>query len=760
MAKQRSWESQFEKIEQLGEGGNAEVYRVKHNTTGQEYALKDLVQGGPEKRSRFLEEIFIMREYGSTITGILPILYYSEEKYWYTMPIAIPVMKYIKIKKLNIKEIITYTIDLCDTLIGLHKKGISHRDIKPSNIYFYDQRFYFGDFGLVDFPESKIDFTKSDKGLGAIFTIAPEMKRNPKDADGKKADVFSFAKTVWMFLSEDEKGFDGVYNYADPQFGLHYIKKYKDEHLVELEELLTDATNNDPSERPTISEFKDRLINWLEIYSDHYKSQLSDWTFLSHQLFGNTPPESSSWSDCKDIVRVLNTIGNTPAYNHMFFHNQGGLDFSNAELAAEDGCIKLYDTIGFCYIVKPRKLHFEGFKNNYRWNYFLLELDNLPPIFEPCVSDEEYLVEDVPAHYVSAQFAQYGVYDYDTGLPLPEGYRIVYRYTKGKFLIVMKAGPYNMINSAYDGRHGDCSCDEFRDYIGSLINLYSEVYERIKQANLHENYSDSYVERKILSASQFNRNPFKEECETEISAGANLEEIRKAKLFIDKNFLNFDFRNVFVSYNPPSDPKIKFIFKFIPPREEVVSVFERLNETAFFVCKDGKIKKINLKCEEEQCYCVYSRDIAIHIKNLLEEDIQKTLENNNQALLESYEHCFSIQLVKIGKPSHLFTKKEVEDIMRSADDRLSNQLVIDEDGYARIISDNTSGYLYPVRHETWNAGNVYVGKYSDLSTLDDDYISSLEGWLLYLKTGRKQYIDYIDGTKDEKNLIQQIKEYY
>ena len=56
-----------------------------------------------------------------------------------------------------------------------------------------------------------------------------------------------------MFLSDDEKGFDGVYNYADPQFSLYYIKKYKNEHLVELEELLTDATNNNPSERPIIS---------------------------------------------------------------------------------------------------------------------------------------------------------------------------------------------------------------------------------------------------------------------------------------------------------------------------------------------------------------------------------------------------------------------------------------------------------------------------------------------------------------------------
>lgn len=759
MAKQRDWESQFEKIEQLGEGGNAEVYRVKHNATGQEYALKDLVKGGTEKRSRFLEEIHIMREYGSTITGILPIFYYSEDKYWYAMPVAMPVMQYIKIKKLNIKEIITYTIALCDTLIGLHNEGISHRDIKPSNIYFYNQKFYFGDFGLVDFPESENDFTKSDKGLGAIFTIAPEMKRNPKDADGKKADVFSLAKTVWMFLSDDEKGFDGVYNYADPQFGLHYIKNYKEAHLVELEELLTDATKNDPSERPTISEFKDRLIDWLTVYSDHYKSQLSDWTFLSHRLFGNTPPESSSWSDCKDIVRVLNIIGNTPAYNHMFFHNKGGLDFSSAELAAEEGCIKLYDTIGYCHIVKPRKLHFEGFKNNYRWNYFLLELDNLPPIFEPCVSDEEYLVEDVPAHYVSAQFAQYGVYDYDTGLPLPEGYRIVYRYTKGKFLIVMKAGPYNMINSTYDGRHGDCSCDEFRNYIVYLIGLYSRVYEHIKQSNLHEKYSDSDIERKILSISQFERNPFKEECETEISTGPNLEEIRKSKSFIDKNFLNLDFGSMLTGYDPPGDPKIKFIFKFTPPKEGS-SILERLNGINFFLCKDGKIRKVNLKCEEEQCYCVYNRDIAIHIKNLLEADIQKTLENNKLAPLESYKHCFSIQLVKIGKPSHLFTKKEIEDIMRSADDRLSNQLVIDEDGYARIISDNTSGYLYPVRHETWDAGNVYVGKYSKLSTLDDNYISSLDGWLSYLETGRKQYIDYFDDTTDEKELIQRIKKYY
>ena len=39
--------------------------------------------------------------------------------------------------------------------------------------------------------------------------------------------------------------------------------------------------------------------------------------------------------------------------------------------------------------------------------------------------DYEYLVEDVPGHYVDASYVQYGVYDYDSGKPLPEGYKEV-----------------------------------------------------------------------------------------------------------------------------------------------------------------------------------------------------------------------------------------------------------------------------------------------------------------------------------------------
>lgn len=56
--------------------------------------------------------------------------------------------------------------------------------------------------------------------------------------------------------------------------------------------------------------------------------------------------------------------------------------------------------------------------------------------------------------------------------------------------------------------------------------------------------------------------------------------------------------------------------------------------------------------------------------------------------------------------------------------------------------------------------NNYVGKFSKLCTLDEDYKYCLHGWLRYLKTGRKQYMDYLTEEIEEDSLISQIKEFY
>ena len=760
MAKQKSWNNYYEIIDELGEGGNAKVYRVKCKEDNEKYALKVLVVGGKEKHSRFVNEINTIKDNYQIIEGIIPIYRFSVEEYWYTMPIAISAVDYILENKLDIEEIVKGIISLSETLEKLHEKDICHRDIKPSNIYYYNNRFAFGDFGLVDFPNNTDDFTKSDKGLGAIFTIAPEMKRNPKKADSKKADAFSLAKTMWMFLTNNEKGFDGVYNYLDPSHSLRYLEQYKNTHLVEIDELLKDSTDNNPDVRPTIEEFKERLINWIGVYSDIDKSQASDWNFLNKQLFGLNPPESSSWRNINKIVEILNIIGKTPAYNHMLFHDKGGLDFSFAEIADEENCIKLYDTSGFCYIVRPKILYFEGFNENYRWNYFLLEFDKLSPILsaeDDC--DNEHLVEDYPAHYVSAQYAQYGVYDYETAIPLPKGFQTVYRYIRGKFLIVLKNGPYNGINGTYDGRHGDCSASEFRNYIEWLLNLYSKLYQYIKSNDEFKGLPDEEIEDRILNLGEFNKNPFKKDLFKEYDVSnrkKKYSERKKSKDYIKQNFMNWDFCDMLQICPLTNSATIKFVFEFLPSGNEIsLGLFEEMN---YYICTDGHIKKMN-PYSDEKCFCLYDRKAAIDLEYNLEKRVSEILKQNGLAELE-YETYFSVRAIRCGKPIHLFTKQEIEVAMRYADDRLDNQLVIDENGYAKVIERDEGSYLYPVRHELWCSGNMYVGKYSSLSTLEDDYISSLQGWLLYLKTGRPQYMDYVHDNRNEKDLIQEIMTYY
>lgn len=755
MAKQNSWCNSYDIIEKLGEGGNANVYHVRDNTNCMELALKELYNKSYEKKARFINEIHITEQNASTIPGIIPIIESNEEEYWYTMPLATKILDYVKDK--TISDIVTGVIELSDTLEKLHEKGICHRDIKPSNIYYYNDRFSFGDFGLVDFPDNPDDFTKSDKGVGAIFTIAPEMKRDPKHADGTKGDVFSLAKTMWMLLSGDDRGFDGVYNYLDKSHGLRYIEKYKNIHLVELEELLKNATDNNPSLRPTIKEFKDRLNIWLDVYNDYYKAQASDWNFLNKQLFGLNPPESSCWREIHKIIEVLNIVGMTPAYNHMLFSDKGGLDFSYAELANEKDCIYIYDTAGCCYLVKPKCLYYEGFGENYRWNYFLLEFNRLNPIFEENgVVDFEYLVEDMPGHYVDAKYVQYGVYDYDTGIPLPQGYKTVFRYIKGKFLIVMKSGPYNNISGTYDGRHGLCSNTDFRDYIDKLVKMYCDIFVKLKQDRRFDNVSDDEIERRILNLTEFNRNPFSHN--EDISLNKNDEKAikQKSKKYIQDNYGSMNFKTIFQTDNI-TVRKIKFYFIFSNP-DFVVSL-DSFFHTKKYICKDGYIKELESPLAED-CYYIYDREKAISFRNQFQQIINEILYQRNLSALDKYENFISIELMRCGKPSHLFTKQEINEEMRKADDRVNNQLVIDENGYAKVIKNNEYGLLYPVRHESWHAGNNFVGKYSNLSTLNDEYLLSLQGWLLYLQTGKKQYMDYIHDNRDEEELIKKIREYY
>ena len=724
----------------LGEGGNGKVSLAQDRNSGKSVAIKILSNGSEEKKQRFLDEIQIVEKYSASILGIIPILEACSEEFWYSMPIAKAIMKHIKEAELTVTEIIQGIIKLADTLSQLHSNNVSHRDIKPDNILFYDGRFCLSDFGLASFPDSPDEFTRSDKGLGAIFTIAPEMKRDPKHADGKKADVFSLAKTMWMLLTGDNRGFDGVYNPFDPSHSLRYINHLLDVHLVELEHLLTASTNNDPDLRPDMESFRNRMVEWLNVSQDNDRSQASEWSFINQYLFGKNTPELAIWRNLDTIVQVLNAVGTLRAFNHMLFSEKGGLDFRSAELAVEEGCICIADTLGFLYIAKPEFLCLENFGEDYVWSYFLLQFAPLEPILESDMYEHtEYLVEDKPGHYVSDKDSIYGVYDYDTGERLPEGYRNVIRYLTGAFLIVLKGSPYNGIPSTYDGRHGQCDRETFRQYMDCLRHMY------------HKLVDCGISEEAVLNSKNFGLNPFEEKQENIPKPPFQKKQLNE---YIKANFLNWSFKNII----PPSRiGNIAFSFSFW--LENGGSTFNIIldREHGHFLCTDGKIHRDPL---ESDIYYIYDRNSAVQIESLCEKHILELCRDAGfeEAALDRTH--FDIHLKRCGKPSHLFTKEEIELLMRGADDREHNMLVIDENGRANIIQDITMGYLYPVRHKAWDPRNNYVGKYSRLSTLDDAYLQSLQGWLSYLESGRKQYMDYTHMEQNVDNLIEKIRQYY
>ena len=756
-----AWHELYRKVKKINGGGNANVFLVERKSDKQLLALKELkfIRGKlyKERKARFREEVRIMNENHRSIDGIMPILQFSTKEYWYSMPIAQSIMEHLSPSHNRLQNCISGIVQISQTLSELHKKGISHRDIKPKNILYFSNRFFLADFGLVDFPDNLNDLTRDNKPLGAIFTIAPEMKRDPKHADGTKADVYSLAKTLWMLITKDEKGFDGTYNYLDRSHGLSFIEEFKSIHLAELEDLLTSSTQNDPHARPDIVEFGNQLTRYVQILNDWQQAQLSDWKALEKRLFPSVSPSSATWNTPHKIVEALNIIGSIPAYNHMMLSDGGGVDFASAEIAPEKDCIYITTSPGSTLLVRPRALLYESFDDDYQWNYFILELDQLAAQFGDTKENYEFLVEDTPGHYVSALYEQYKVYDYDKGTPLPDGYKVVNRYLRGRFLIVFKFSPYNGINNAYDGRHGQCSLEDFKDYIDTLRNLYNSLMQQFIAEYPDQMEQKNMWSQCILRLDEFEKNPFEKTAPLFELPKARTPQENEVFETISSQYLTWPFASLLG--HQQSNSKIKFYFSLY--FSAAIDHFkEYLAQTGIFLCRDGFLKEKGFD-DLDDVYFIYNRQDALAFKSQCETMIEGIFKAGGVNHKSFIMPVIMIHLVQIEKPTHLFTKDEIRNEIQKADDRVHNRLVIDEDGQAHVIRDHKmTAFTYPVRHEPWHAGGVFVGKYSSLSYLDDDYISSLEGWLKYLQLKKAIYVEYVSRKMSEEELISEIKQYY
>lgn len=251
--------------ERRGAGGNGVVYRATRGA--QEGAIKvlkpDLWTG--KRYARFKDEIEGLRRCEG-IPGVMPLLDFNiPDKPVHSDPPWI-VMGYAELltaalgTNASLIQVVEACLEIADALTAMHAKGLSHRDIKPDNLFRFQGRWAVGDLGLVDF-EDKVPVTAEGEKLGPMFYIAPEMLNNAATADGQTADVYSFAKALWVLATGQRFPLPGEMRRTIP--ALTVSAYVQDSRAILLDPVIEAATSFDPMKRPTMEGVTRELRVWL-----------------------------------------------------------------------------------------------------------------------------------------------------------------------------------------------------------------------------------------------------------------------------------------------------------------------------------------------------------------------------------------------------------------------------------------------------------------------------------------------------------------
>ncbi|MBZ4033447.1 protein kinase [Flavobacterium sp. 17A] len=456
----------------IGQGGNGNVYRIR-KSDGNFYAVKFLTNVKADKAySRFKDEIEVLKRLADT-KGVIKILEYNlperitrKDKPYYVMPLGTRLDEYLKYKTHT--QFYSILIKLAKTLALLHELDITHRDIKPENILVIEDEPVFSDFGLAHFPKKEKVSDLKEK-IGPKWTIAPEMKRISSSAQFKKADIYSFAKTLWILITKQNSGFEGQYiakssisidNYVKLKINdpYHVIGEWEYQSIVLLESLLIDSTNNDPHQRPDAIDFLERLERWYNTSAIFHKRNVYEWEHCLARIFPMSIPENCSWSKINEIYKILQLLSKEyDNLNYTFFPEHGGNDFVQIDLAIENKTLLINDYI----ILNPKRLVFESM-GNLDFSYFMLELNDVLPI---CKNERNNICETI---YMKKN-GKYSITE-------KSSYKKITRYLSGSFVITRKTSILNQIRGDYDGHFGIHSKKAKDDY-KKLVMKFVEVFE-------------------------------------------------------------------------------------------------------------------------------------------------------------------------------------------------------------------------------------------------------------------------------------------
>lgn len=249
--------------QRLGKGGNGEVFRATNGPT--EVALKLLHRHrwNPEGLARFRDELGSLQQC-QDLPGVVRLIDSNvptdpsdAAPPWLAMALVAPLSS----EGRNLRGVVSLIRDVARTLAEMHARGLSHRDIKPSNLFSMNGRGLLGDFGLCDFEGKQAETADGEK-VGPVYYIAPEMLNSATKADGRAADVYSLAKTLWVLSTGQTYPLPG--HHVRTQRALTVSAYTSDPEGAKLDVIVELATAFEPTSRPRMTLIAADLDAWLE----------------------------------------------------------------------------------------------------------------------------------------------------------------------------------------------------------------------------------------------------------------------------------------------------------------------------------------------------------------------------------------------------------------------------------------------------------------------------------------------------------------
>ncbi len=189
----------------IGAGGMGNVYLGRHETTGQEAAIKVLPASLAREEGfilRFNREIEALQKlthpnivafYGSGVDG---------ETYYYAMEYVdgeTLTQRIRREKRIPWRDTVEFAIETCGALKAAHDAGVIHRDLKPSNLLIDAAgRVKLTDFGVAQvFATSKLTVTGGV--IGTAEYMSPEQSQGQRAT--KRSDLYSLGAVMYVMLT-------------------------------------------------------------------------------------------------------------------------------------------------------------------------------------------------------------------------------------------------------------------------------------------------------------------------------------------------------------------------------------------------------------------------------------------------------------------------------------------------------------------------------------------------------------------------------